>query len=123
MTLEICAEDRGDRLDIVAQVQCRGVDLPLAGAIAQEVDLDEREIVDVEFAHDRLFRRRGNLRLAAVHGLAHINEGRVEVVIRVEFHEQRCVAFRGEPGDFLDAFDLAQLYLHRLHQETLRVLG
>ena len=75
LAAQIGVEHRGDRLDVVAQGDRCLVDLPFTGPVAEQVDLDKRKIIHVQFPNDRFLRRRGNFRLAAVDGLTYVDEG------------------------------------------------
>ncbi len=110
----------GDAFDLVLQVARQPEQGPL-GHVARQGDHQDREQAQVDLVHRRLVGVLGQLGLGEIDLLAHVGERRVDVEARLELEHDVGAAQVGGRAHLFDAFDVAQLLLHRLDEEALGI--
>ena len=123
LSLKRGGQHRGDGFYIVPQCQGGLVDAAFAGVLAYEIDLDNRKIVDREFAHKGLLGSARNFSLGTIHRLAHIAQRLVEILGDIKLNKKCRHAFRRCGLELQHALELAQFDFHRLNQQALGILG
>ena len=111
----------GNRLDLVAQ-RPRRAEQGAFRQLARQGHDQHRKQSDVHLVDGRLVRVVGKFDLGVVDPFAHIDQGLLDVDVRVELEQHPGEALLGRGADFVEPLDRAEFLFEGAHQEALRVL-
>ena len=123
MSLQLGIEYRRYGLDRILQFDGETVEHPLRDRATDDVDLQDRKVIRVGLANNGLFGGARHFRLGAVDSFPDILQCAVEILVGIEFDDDRRHPFRRIGGQLLDAFHVAQFDLERHHQQAFGILG